>query len=104
MAVCEAVSSLQLIWIKVYYLETKCNEQETTVVAKLTKAELQCFCLYLYETPVEAGVCFAYWMLSSKVLNQLIWTIKFKGCVRYIFASLFCVSKREHWWNKENIF
>ena len=25
----------------------------------------------------------------------------FKGCVRYIFASLFYMSKREHLWNKE---
>ena len=27
--------------------------------------------------------------------------ISFKGCVRYIFASLLCMSKREHLWNKE---
>ena len=25
----------------------------------------------------------------------------FKGCVRYIFASLICMSKREHLWHKE---
>ena len=25
----------------------------------------------------------------------------FKGCVPYIFASLFCMSKSEHFWNKE---
>ena len=30
--------------------------------------------------------------------------IPFKGCVRYIFASLFCMSKREHLWNKEKVF
>ena len=29
---------------------------------------------------------------------------EFKGCVRYIFASLFCVSKREHFRNKEKYF
>ena len=29
---------------------------------------------------------------------------KFKGCVRYIFASLFFMSKREHLWNKEECF
>ena len=28
----------------------------------------------------------------------------FKGCVRYIFASLFFMSKREHLWNKEECF
>ena len=27
-----------------------------------------------------------------------------KGCVRYIFASLFYMSKREHLWNKEKCF
>ena len=27
-----------------------------------------------------------------------------KGCVRYIFASLFCISKREHLRNKEKCF
>ena len=30
--------------------------------------------------------------------------LKFKGCVRYIFASVSCISKREHLWNKETIF
>ena len=29
---------------------------------------------------------------------------EFKGCVRYIFASLFCVSKRKHFQNKEKCF
>ena len=44
--------------------------------------------------------------LVEKVINHivLIWTIKFKGCVRYILASLFYKSKREHLWNKENVF
>ena len=27
-----------------------------------------------------------------------------KSCVRYIFASLFCMSKWEHFWNKEKCF
>ena len=27
-----------------------------------------------------------------------------KGCVHYIFASLFFMSKREHLWNKEECF
>ena len=30
--------------------------------------------------------------------------INVKGYVRYIFASLFFVSKREHLWNKEGMF
>ena len=31
-------------------------------------------------------------------------SLYFKGCVRYIFASLICMSKREHLWNKEKCF
>ena len=27
-----------------------------------------------------------------------------KGCAHYIFASLFCISKREHPWNQEKCF
>ena len=27
-----------------------------------------------------------------------------KGCIHYIFASLFCMSEREHLWNKEKYF
>ena len=30
--------------------------------------------------------------------------ILFKGCVRYSFASLFCMSKREHFKTRENAF
>ena len=33
--------------------------------------------------------------ISSKILE---------GCAPYIFASLFCMPKREHLWNKENYF
>ena len=36
------------------------------MAAKLTKADLQCFCLYLYKTSVQADGCLAYWMLSRK--------------------------------------
>ena len=27
-----------------------------------------------------------------------------KGCVRYIFANLFSMAKKEHLWNKEKCF
>ena len=30
--------------------------------------------------------------------------VPFKGCVRYIFATLFCMSKREHLWQKQKLF
>ena len=30
--------------------------------------------------------------------------MSFKGCVRHIFTSLFCMSKREDLWNKEKCF
>ena len=35
---------------------------------------------------------------------MLLTSTKFKGCLRYIFASLFCKSKGEHLWNKEKYF
>ena len=49
---------------------------------------------------------------NIKVLAQLgrlpfqiyIETQMFKDCVRYIFASLFCMSKGEKLWNKEKYF
>ena len=39
-------------------------------------------------------------ILFSKVKNQL----RLKGYVCYIFASLFCMSKRKHFRNKEKCF
>ena len=49
-----------------------------------------------------------------RVARKLIMTIElqyyvnlkanFKGCVCYIFASLSCMSKREHFWNREKWF
>ena len=40
--------------------------------------------------------------LPSSFITRFPWC--FKGCVRYIFASLFCMSKREHLQNKEKRF
>ena len=50
--------------------------------------------------------------LNLHAVNLLIWKkiislTLFKiinGCVRYIFANLFCMSKREHLWNQEKCF
>ena len=36
------------------------------MVAKLIKADLQCFCLYLYQKPVQMEGCFTNWMLCRK--------------------------------------
>ena len=38
------------------------------------------------------------------IKNIFYYKIDFKGCVRYICASLFCMSKREHLRNKEKYF
>ena len=38
------------------------------------------------------------------IKNIFYYKIEFKGCVRYICASLFCMSKREHLRNKEKYF
>ena len=45
---------------------------------------------------VDLGVCYPSYQLFSFVT--------FKGCVRYIFASLFCKFKGEYLWNKEKCF
>ena len=44
--------------------------------------------------------------LVEKLINHivLIWTVTFRDCICYIFASLFCMSKREYLWNMENVF
>ena len=39
---------LPLLWINVYYLEVQYNEQESTVVKKLTKADLQCCNVFVF--------------------------------------------------------
>ena len=62
--------------------------------------------LYLFETSFFS-ILLLY--LPSSVFSSIddeFWMIVFsvKGCVRYIFASLFCMSKREHLWNKEKCF
>ena len=44
------------------------------------------------------NVIYAQEMFQTKV------QMNFKGCVCYIFASLFFMSKREHLWNKEKCF
>ena len=36
--------------------------------------------------------------------SEGVYTSTLKGCVRYIFASLFCMSKREHLQDKEKRF
>ena len=41
---------------------------------------------------------------TSKIAYGLTCYIKFEGCVCYIFASLFCMFKTDHFWNKEKCF
>ena len=40
----------------------------------------------------------------STKLQKIDFFGQFQGCASYIFASLFCKSKREHLWNKEKCF
>ena len=44
----------------------------------------------------------AFWTLQCPVSTRRSHILK--GCVRYIFTSLFFISKREHLWNKEKCF
>ena len=39
------------------------------------------------------------WIVEEK-WHRFVIRLCFKGCVHYIFASLFCMSKREQLWNK----
>ena len=41
---------------------------------------------------------------NKKFLTVILEMLLFKDCVCYIFASLFCMSKREHLRNKKNAF
>ena len=48
-----------------------------------------------------------HWFLVhsfSTLLITLVTNALVKGCVCYILASLFCMSKRQHLWNKEKCF
>ena len=57
-----------------------------------------------------------YWKINVRCVLQCIYckhshkmhhqisVVELKGCVGYIFASLFNMSKREHLWNKEKLF
>ena len=49
-----------------------------------------------YNTSIEDLDVFSFSVWRYKKIK-----VRFKGCVRYIFTSLFCISKREHSWNKE---
>ena len=76
-------------------------------------------CIYAYTTCIFCGVllifgirkiCFShsYQRSFADKRSVLAYTLKFlfflKGCVCYIFASLFCMSRRQHLWNKEKCF
>ena len=46
---------------------------------------------------------FYFVLFCASVLAKSI-SVGFKGCVCYVFASLFSMSKREHFWNKKKYF
>ena len=65
-------------------------------------------------TVIQTDYCFnwlrrkstgsSHWEVFLEI-NRKHWKlIPLKGCARYIFASLFCMSKREHFRNKEKCF
>ena len=73
------------------------------------------FCLYAWETRhlrYNIGKLWETWgykfasihHFNSEIAVLHIDETPVKGCVRYIFASLFCLSEREHLWNKEKCF
>ena len=68
--------------------------------------------LQIVQTPFFWQFPPIYWFFEHPPFKNWIsgWTPKIlksyilKGCFRYIFASLFCLSKKGHLWNKEKCF
>ena len=61
--------------------------------------------MMMYVTSFEIlhfGFLFIYLSLANLLLISILQTIK--GCPLYIFASLFCMYKKEHLQNKEQCF
>ena len=70
------------------------------------------FCASFFVTPchvVAVQPCMEWILIKKnlvawKIRNSRSWYCKFKGCVCYIFASVFFKSKREYLWNKDKHF
>ena len=47
-------------------------------------------------------------ILATSMAQSKYWTLfsftPLKGCVRYIFSSVFFKPKKQHLWNKENVY
>ena len=56
------------------------------------------------ETTFSIGLSFFESHNPPSIFSPPLSTPLIKGCVRYIFTSLFCMSKWEHLWNKEKYF
>ena len=61
------------------------------------------FLLYLVFFRIQIGPVLNI-KRSQLRLAQLFQKLLIKGCVRYIFTTFFCMSKREHLWNEEKNF
>ena len=57
--------------------------------------------IYNIKTSKNVAVNYFTHLINNCMSKNL---FKAKGCVRYSFASLFSMSKREHSWKKEKIF
>ena len=81
----------------------KCQNMVLKILIGQVVQILACFPLYL-----EISANFSwFWGQSPEALDQK-WSYGpknwIKGCVHYIFTSLFCIPEIEDWWNKEKCF
>ena len=79
--------------------------QKKTQISKMEENAEKKVLVFTY---VFLQLVFTYIVPNCKLhlswLNRTMININLKGCVCYIFTSLFCMSKREHFWRKEKCF
>ena len=64
-----------------------------------------CYIYYIYYVLYILYIyIFVISLTISRNFVSLVSLGNLEGCVLYIFASLFCISKKEHLWNKETCF
>ena len=103
LAHCQNVASLCLFYR--YYFGRCSSEMAQLVSLPYSRERSTCYSDRLHDFSVTISRCYkdvyvnSFFPGTSRLWNSLPLTYDlngFKGCVRYIFASLFCMSKREH--------
>ena len=106
---CDCVSSSNMIKKDVFKkkIRNRFNSFENIVYINKKLKRSQNQPLRNLHNEISLKTCFLEFLNSQNSLfHKLKWLfpMEVKGCVRYIFASLFCMSKIEHLQNKEKRF